>query len=413
MVVEIKRTDPGVPRWRTVLKCLLVIVVLYVFLGGMAMMGDGLKALGKNPDYEPSGVVAADNRPYRDVVYDIFTYADDPVVGFFVGILVTAVFQSSSFTTSFVVSLVVTTPLTLHQAIFIVMGANIGTSITAVGVSFTHVRRQQEFARAYGAATVHEFFKMLTVLVFFPLEWVVWRLTGTGVLERASSKLAVLLCTGRVADQSPTNPIKEAVRPMADGLEWLLDSGFGLSHEVASVVISILGIVLLLVALILMTMILRSLVVHRVERFFDKVLFRNAGAAFVVGLILTAIVQSSSVTTSLVVPLAGTGLLTIGQVLPYTLGAAIGTTVTAMLASVATSADTPEQAQVGVALACSHLLFNVFGSMVWYPFRRVPITIAQWFGGMASRSRRLALMLVLGVFFGLPILAILVSWLLG
>jgi sodium-dependent phosphate cotransporter len=162
-----------------------------------------------------------------------------------------------------------------------------------------------------------------------------------------------------------------------------------------------------------MTMILRSLVVNRVERFFDKVLFRNAGAAFVVGLVLTAIVQSSSVTTSLVVPLAGTGLLSISQVLPYTLGAAIGTTVTALLASVATSADTPEQAQVGVALACSHLLFNVFGSMIWYPFRRVPITAARWFGGVAARSRHVAVLLTVGAFFGLPLLAILLSWLLG
>jgi sodium-dependent phosphate cotransporter len=106
-------------------------------------------------------------------------------------------------------------------------------------------------------------------------------------------------------------------------------------------------------------------------------------------------------------------LLSISQVLPYTLGAAIGTTVTALLASVATSADTPEQAQVGVALACSHLLFNVFGSMIWYPFRRVPITAARWFGGLASRSRHVALMLAVGAFFGLPILAIFLSWLLG
>jgi len=413
MAIEMERAERSPPLWWTVFKCAAVVLVLYMFLGGMAMMGDGLKSLGRNPDYDPDGAVAVDDRPYREVVYDIFEYADNPMVGFFVGILVTAVFQSSSFTTSFVVSLVVTTPLTLHQAIFIVMGANIGTSITAVGVSFTHVRRQQEFARAYGAATVHEFFKVLTVLVFLPLEWVVYNLTGAGVLERASSKLSVLLCTGRATGDAPTNPLKECVRPVVEGLEWLLHEALDLSVVVAGIVLGILGVVLILVALILMTMILRSLVVHRVERFFDKVLFRNAGAAFVVGLVLTAIVQSSSVTTSLVVPLAGTGLLSIAQVLPYTLGAAIGTTVTALLASLATSADTPEQAAVGVALACSHLLFNVFGSMIWYPFRRVPVFIARWFGGIASRDRRLALALVLSAFFGLPILSVIVSWLLG
>lgn len=413
MTLLTERVGPRQPAWKVVAKIVLVFVILYVFLGGMGMMGYGLKALGRNPDFDPDAVRGPDNLPYRQVVYDVFWYADNPLVGFFVGVLVTAIFQSSSFTTSFTVGLVATTPLTLHQAIFIVMGANIGTSITGVGVSFAHVRRPEEFERAYGAATVHEFFKTLTVLVFFPLEWVVWRMTGVGVLERAGSKLAVLFSCENPAGGVPTNPLKEAVKPLIDGMEWLLKEGLCLSYVPANIVLGVLGVVLLFVALILLTVLLRSLVVQRVEHFFDQVLFRNAAIAFLVGLVLTAIVQSSSVTTSLVVPLAGAGLLSVRQILPYTLGAAIGTTVTALLASFATSADTPAQAQVGVALAFCHLLFNVFGSLVWYPFRQVPVRMALWFGRVAAHSRRWAVIFVATVFFVLPGIVIGLYWLFG
>ena len=151
----------------------------------------------------------------------------------------------------------------------------------------------------------------------------------------------------------------------------------------------------------------------RVEQFFDRVLFRNALTAYLVGLILTAIVQSSSITTSLAVPLAGAGLLTLRQIFPYTLGANLGTTVTALIASFAAAADTPAQAQVGVALAFSHMLFNAIGSAVWYPLRFVPIGIAKWWSRQAARSRYFAVLHVALFFFVLPIVVIGLYWLLG
>ena len=405
------RAEPRRPRWQVVAKILLVFLLLYFFLGGMRMMGHGLKALGNNPDFNKAEPVSEENLPYRDVVYDIFSYADSPLVALFVGILTTSIFQSSSFTTSFTVSLVVTTPLTLHQAIFIIMGANIGTSVTNTGVSFTHIRRPEEFERAYGAAIVHDLFNSLSVLTLFPVEWAVWKLTGKGLLERLASMIASGLYTGTPTGQKPTNFIKEGVRPLLEGVEWLLGEGMGISHVWASVSMTVLGVGLLFLALILLTAVLKSLVLTRVERLFDKVLFRNAVTAYVVGLILTFTVQSSSITTSLAVPLVGAGLLSIYQVYPYTLGANLGTTVTALIASFATSADTPEQAQVGVALAVSHMLFNIVGAGIWFPLRSVPIHIAKWHAAHSSRSKKWAVLHVLLFFFTLPILVIVLHWL--
>jgi len=411
MTVFADRSQQALSRWRTAVRIILVFALLYVFLGGMRMMGHGLKALGRNPDFDTTERVSEQNLPYRGVVYDIFSYADNPLVGLFVGVLTTSIFQSSSFTTSFTVSLVVTTPLTLHQAIFIIMGANIGTSVTNAGVSFTHVRRQEEFERAYGAAIVHDFFNSLSVLTLFPVEWAVWKLTGRGLLERLASMMASGFYTGAPTGERPTNFLKEAVRPLVQAVEWILTDGIGLSHVWANILMTVLGVAFLFVALILLTKVLKSLILTRVERLFDRVLFRNAATAYLVGLALTFTVQSSSITTSLAVPLVGAGLLTIHQVYPYTLGANLGTTVTALIASFATSADTPEQARVGVALAFSHMLFNIVGAGIWFPLRSVPIGIAKWHAAHSSRSKKWALLHVLVFFFVLPILVIVLYWL--
>ncbi|HUX02834.1 MAG: Na/Pi symporter [Phycisphaerae bacterium] len=407
-----ERAEPRRPAWQTLARILLVFVLLYGFLGGMAMMGEGLKALGKNPHFDASQPQADGNQPYRPVVYQVFSHAANPLVGLFVGILVTAIFQSSSFTAAFVVSLVVTTPLTLHQAIFIIMGVNIGTCITNAGVSFMQMRRAEEFERAYGAAITHEIFNTLTVLILFPIEWIVWKATGRGFLERIASALASGFYSGTPTGHKPTNFLKEAVEPLTSGTSWILDRGLGLSHNWANVALAALGVVLLFVALIGVTKALRNLVLKRVERLFDRVLFRNDLTAFLVGLVLTGTVQCSSITTSLVVPLVAAGLLNIFQVFLFTLGANVGTTVTALLASFAASADTPQLAKVGIALAFSHTAFNVLGVAVWYPLRRVPIGIARWHARQAARSKRYAVFHVVGFFFGLPLLILSLCWLL-
>jgi sodium-dependent phosphate cotransporter len=413
MMTQSDRATAPQPRWKTWGRVLLVFILLYFFLGGMRTMGHGLKDLGKNPDFDKAQAETVTNRPYRDVVYDIFAYADNPLVGLFVGILATSLFQSSSFTTSFTVGLVVTTPLQLHQAVYIIMGANIGTSVTNTGVSFTHVRRRHEFERAFGSAIVHDFFNFLSVATLMPIEYLVYRLTGRGVLERLASMASTAFYGGAPVGQKPTNVLKEAVKPLVEVLDWLVHDGVGLAHIPGNAVLVVLGVAMLFASLVLITRTLRKLVLHRVEQFFDKVLFRNAATAYIVGLGLTFIVQSSSITTSLAVPMVGAGLLTIYQVFPYTLGANLGTTFTALIASFATSADTPEQAAVGVALAFSHMLFNILGAAVWYPARRVPIELARAWARKACDAKRYAVLYVVLGFFVLPISVILLFWLIG
>jgi len=348
------------------------------------------------------GLIVEHIREHKNWLYTVFEYAENPVLALLVGILITAVFQSSSFTTSFTVGMVATVSgFPLELAIPVVMGANIGTSVTCVLVALGYIGRRDEFRRAFAGGLVDDLFKILAVAVLFPIEM------STHVLQRLAGYLAGLVYHGRAPGiGEPTNFIKVAVKPVIDAVNWTLSDLLGFGQNVTGIVMAVLAIVLLFAALLLLVKVLRSLVLKRAESFFDRVIFRNAPTAFIVGLVLTASVQSSSVTTSLAIPLIAAGLLTLRQVFPYFLGANIGTTITALIAAFATCAPTEEGARLGLTLACVHLLFNVLGAMIFYPLRWIPIAVATGLANRATESKRYAIGYILIVFFGMPILGI-------
>lgn len=308
----------------------------------------------------------------------------NPLVGLFIGILATSVIQSSSTTTSIVVGMVGGGALTIHTAIPIIMGANIGTSVTAVLVSLAHVNRSFEFRRSFAAASVHDFFNFLSVIVLFPLQYY------TNFLGHSSRFLAELFQD--VGGMELFNPVKAMTKPV---VSWV--AGLVGDHPWIMLIIALL---LLFVALHQIVRVLKVLVVEKAEAWFDKVLFKTAIRAFIVGLILTVLAQSSSITTSLIIPLAGAGILTLAQIFPYTLGANVGTTITAILASLVTGNVN------AVMVAFAHLLFNISGIAVWAPFYKLPILISQKFADMAVERKIIPFAYIIIVFFVIPILVI-------
>ena len=125
--------------------------------------------------------------------------------------------------------------------------------------------------------------------------------------------------------------------------------------------------------------------------------------SIIVGIILTMLVQSSSITTSMVVPMAGAGLLTLEQIFPYTLGSNIGTTITAILAALITGNI------AAVTVAFAHTLFNVFGIILWWPLKKVPIAMARKFAEYSIRNKIIPIAFVLVIFFIIPLLVIYLS----
>lgn len=326
-------------------------------------MGNGLKLLG------------------LEMTKNIIASTSNAFIGLFIGILVTSIVQSSSTTTSITVGLVGSGMMSLEQAIPIVMGANIGTSVTNSLVSLSHIRVRTEFQRAYETAVVHDIFNFLSVIVLFPLE------LNFRIISRSAAYLAQIFANS--GGLHFVSPLKVIVSPAVHLLESVLaENGW---------VILAVSMLILFFALRNIVVVMKSLVLQRLSSFFDKFIFRTPLLGLFVGMVFTAIVQSSSVTTSLIVPLAGAGLVTLEQVYPYTLGANIGTTITALMASLVT------QNQTAVAVAFGHFIFNVFGICVFLPLKIIPLTLARKLAGIAVKNRAIPIILIILVFFIIPL----------
>jgi sodium-dependent phosphate cotransporter len=284
--------------------------------------------------------------------------------------------------------------LSIENAVPIIMGANIGTTVTCAIVSMGHLGRKEEFRRAFAAASVHDFFNVISVLVLFPLE------LTTHLLSRSAHALSDLLVGGESINFA--SPVKQAVEPAVHALTHAAES---LAGPHAAIPVVVVSLVLLFGSLYLLVRMTKALAMGRAEVVIDRFIGRNGLAGIAVGAGMTAIIQSSSVTTSLLVPLAGAGIVRLEQIFPVTLGANVGTTVTALLASLAGDAR-------GLTIALVHLLFNIAGIIIIYPvrpIRRVPITLARKLADAAVRSKKNAIFFVIGLFYGLPALLILVD----
>ena len=180
---------------------------------------------------------------------------------------------------------------------------------------------------------------------------------------------------------------------------------FRLPERVAYIAMVVLSVVILFFALVYLVKTMRSLVIEKVESVLDDVLGKNAILAIAGGAVLTAIIQSSSITTSLLVPMIAAGILSIEAAFPIVIGANIGTTGTAILASFATGNPS------AIVIAFVHFLFNCIGVVVIYPikpFRTIPLNLAKALGDLAHDKRHYAILSVLGVFFVAPGLLVLV-----
>ena len=144
---------------------------------------------------------------------------------------------------------------------------------------------------------------------------------------------------------------------------------------------------------------------EKIEAFFDQYIFKTILRAVGFGVLITIMVQSSSITTSLVVPLAGAGVLTLRQIFPFTLGANIGTTITALMASLTGTVS-------ALIAAISHLLFNIVGILIIYglPFlREIPIYCAENIAEKAVENKLIPVLYLVSIFVIVPLLIILAS----
>lgn len=540
---------PPLAWGQLLLNILGLCVCLYFFLVGLAIMGDAFKVLGGSAAGEMFGSIT------------------NPIAGLMVGILATVLVQSSSTSTSIIVSLAGSGQIAVKDAIPIIMGANIGTSVTSTIVSMGQMGVRKDLERSFAGATVHDMFNWLAVLVLLPVElllhpiyhaavWITARVYPDDAGSKSDSPIKILtkpltsivLSTNKYLIYSlslglpplsdlvhnvtvcPTEHLAlvglGATMQQPDALSWMpqldreklfsvsfidsestpevgtrallsqrkltecphvgvycISSPFqsawkklnpakdshkysdkfwscdtnldaleaekfnyrcgnitaagdgkssvcmyntqkfyeenvvkgdlikggivdGIGDAVGGTIALAISMVFLIGGLIFLVKFLNVLVLGSAKKALEKAVDVNDYLAILIGAIMTFIVQSSSVTTSVLTPLVGIGVLPLAKMLPLTLGANIGTCGTGLVAAFASPSQ--ESIQVGFC----HLLFNLFGIIVWFPvpfMRRMPIAAAQTLGMWASFQRWVPVAYILVAFVAVPALAMLVS----
>lgn len=358
-----------------------MVFLLYVFLVGVALLESGIGALGS------------------DFTDGLLEQVANPISGLSAGILATVLVQSSSVSTATIVGLVGAGTLSLPIAVPMIMGANIGTTVTNTLAALGNIRRSDEFRRGFASATMHDMFNLLAVAILLPLE------LATGWLATTAEWLTgILRDTDVSAAAPPSSPIRRAVKLPVDQLENVLDPAL-MGNLVAGLLLLSVGLGLIFLALGFITKNMRLLVAGAIERSMNRFVGRGGGSVgILVGILVTVAVQSSSITTSILVPLVAAGILTLKNAYPITLGANVGTTITALLASLAVAR--PE----GLTIALVHTLFNLTALAVLYPvpqIRVLPIRAAQWLAELAVRRRTVVVSYIFGIFLIVPLLGVL------
>lgn len=355
-----------------------MVVLLYVFLTGVGLLENGIAALGEGFQ---SGLLEQ---------------VSNPLSGLFAGILATVLVQSSSVSTSTIVGLVGAGTLSVELAAPMIMGANIGTTVTNTLAALGNVRRSEEFRRGFAGATMHDVFNVLAVMVLLPLELLF------GVLSRPAVALSGFLRGGTVSELGQS-PVRAAVKAPVDTFNALIDPS-GAGGTLIGLVLLGVGLALIFVALSTITRNMRLLVAGSMERAMNRLVGRGGGSmGILVGIGVTVAVQSSTITTSILVPLVAAGILTVRNAYPITLGANVGTTITALLASLAVVR--PE----GLTIALVHTLFNLTALALIYPIpavRYVPVRLAERLAATATEHRSIIVVYVVGLFLAMPLFGI-------
>ena len=412
----------------------VVLLFLYFFLLGLELLGSGAKVLSGCR----AGALLGDNH--------------NPMAGLSIGVLATVLLQSSSTTTSIVVTLVPDV-VSVQQGIYIIMGANIGTSVTNTIVAMGQIGSQQQLERAFAGATVHDIFNYLCVAVLLPVE------VTTHYLLHLTD--ALVSHYDREKGEKWEGPVKRMVDPVAhrvilsnkdmltavaqgtgscqdgDGFYPLICEGgvetyqsctrVGLiacdpdtnrcpiffqqdasasDDKLSGGVVFFLGIFILFTCIAVLVLVLQKLLMGISMRVVYKATQMNGYVAIVIGAGITTMVQSSSITTSVLTPLVGIGVLDLQQMYPLTLGANIGTTITGILSALVSG----KRKSMQVALA--HLFFNVSGVALFYPIpfmRQIPMRLARRLGQVAALWRTFPLLYIFAMFFLFPLVVLGIS----
>lgn len=313
----------------------------------------------------------------------------NPFVGLFLGLLITAIIESSSTTSTMVVAMVATGTLSIEEAVPVIMGANIGTTLTSTLVALSFISNKRTFRKAVEVGIIHDFYNTLMVMILFPLEYYYKFLSG----------LATYFAKFFFGENLVNNiPASETVlgNGFADNLLLWIDN---------SAIALLLSFVLLFLSIKLLASTIKKTLIGESKNKLRKVVFDKPMKSFSWGVLLTASIQSSSVTTSILVALAATGRVRLKNAFTFIIGANLGTTLTALIAA-------GFRSEAAATIAIAHLLFNVTGAIIFMSLpslRNFLVDFVKRFGVAITRFRLVGLAYIILMFFLIPFLLISLS----
>lgn len=361
------------PAKTTIIRSLWLLCLLPVFLLAIDLIG------------------AAFDRLSAGTIESILLATSNPFIGLFIGLLITAIIQSSSTTTAMAVTAVASGSVTLHDAIPIIMGANLGTTITSMLTSLSFIGNRAVFKKAIAISFVHNLFNTMVIIILFPLE------LKFGLLARTADYL-----TGFVHHEEMTgsaNTVSVDLPDLSVIYDYMMDLPGG------PVLVLIFSFFLLFATIKVISRIILQLIIGKTQSKLHEYVFKKPYKSFLWGALVTGGIQSSSVTTSFVVPLVANSGISFTKAIPFILGANVGTTVTAFIVVLFES-------QAAVSIAIIHLLFNIVGVVF---FRATPVLrsilpfLALRWATVATRFRYTIFLYILLTFFIIPYILILLS----
>ena len=301
-----------------------------------------------------------------------------------------------------------------------------------------------QLERAFAGATVHDMFNFLSVAVFFPIELIagyLYRFTlacvsgfeskdgekWVGPVKKLVSPLTKLVVIANkniikgvakgescadyypIVCEDPDAPTKATCSQVGliacDKKTGKCPAFFDANatrgdDQTTGVVVFVLGLVILFICLFGLVKVLQQMLLGSSTRVIHKATNINGYLAIAVGAGITMILQSSSITTSTFTPLVGMDVVQLEQMYPITLGANIGTTLTALLAAMLSTTD-------AMQVALAHLFFNISGIIIWYPvpfMRNIPLNLSRNLGKATRLWRGIPIVYILTVFLGIPLI---------
>ena len=289
----------------------MTITNLFSLMGGLALFLYGMDLMGKSLERQAGGRLQK----------ILSRLTDSPLKGFLLGLAVTAVIQSSSATTVMVVGFVNSGIMQLHQAIGIIMGSNVGTTVTSWLLSLTGIEGDSLLIQLLKPSTFSPLLAFIGILLFM----------FGGEKKKGAGGILIgfaILMTGMTA-------MSDAVAPL-ENEPWFTELFVRFSNP-------ILGVL--------------------------------------VGALVTAIIQSSSASVGILQALSSTGAITYGSAIPIIMGQNIGTCATALISSVGTNKNARRAAMVHLyfnIIGVTVFLVVFYGLNAFVRFSFVDEVIAPW-----------------------------------